>query len=303
MPDSSTFSKSHPGLRLKSPSRYDWLVWLFTFGRPLHFRELMLRPAQLGSGEAVLDVSCGTGALALLAKEQVGPEGRVHGIDASEEMISYARKKAARTELAVAFDVAPAQQLPFDDASFDVVLNTLALHHLPKPSRYEALREIGRVLKPGGRAVIVDFGESNKPIHGLFGLLRHRHGSVPPDEISTAMRSAGFEISDAAPVGMKSLHFVVGRIPGAAEASIERPRIPPQAIQRTRSRPSFFPFVTFALVLVVLAHAAIAASVAEKIMHTIRSVEWNVEEWVASILIITLAAGHLVLAKTAWRKR
>src|SRR5437870_5630508 len=177
----------HPGLRLRTPMRYDLLVWLFTFGHPRRFRELMLRPARLRQGESVLDVSCGTGSLALLAKEQVGAEGRVHGIDASEEMIAYAGKKASRAGLDVAFDVAPAQQLPFGDASFDVVLNTLALHHLPKPSRYEAFGEMRRVLKPDGRALVVDFAEGKKRANGLLGRFKPRHGSVPPDEIAEAM--------------------------------------------------------------------------------------------------------------------
>lgn len=292
----------HPGLRLKSPFRYDWLVWLLTFGRPRRFRELMLRPAQLRSGETVLDVSCGTGALALLAKEQVGPEGRVYGIDASEEMITYARDKARRNGLAVAFEVAPAQQLPFDNASFDVVLNTLALHHLPKPSRYQALGEMRRVLKPGGRAVIEDFAEGNRRIHGLPGMLKHRHGSVPPDEITSAMRVAGFEIAKTGPVGAKSLHFVVGQVPGASETTMEPQMRQEEPTPVVRSHRRLLPLAAIAILIIVLVHLSAAASFGLAMKHGLSGIGWKTVGGIAAVLLILKVASHLILAKVAWRR-
>lgn len=295
-------NRQHPGLRLKSPARYDRLVWLFTFGRPLRLRALMLRPARLQAGEAVLDVSCGTGSLALLAKKQVGPAGRVHAIDASEEMIAYARRKAKRERQVIMFDVAAAQQLPFDDATFDVVLNTLALHHLPRASRYEALGEMRRVLRPGGRAVIEDFAGSTTRVHRMFGLLKHRHGSVPSDEIVTAMRSAGFEVSSVGTVGAKGLHFVVGEVPGGSETA-PRPREGEGIAISTRGpHRAVLLFAAFAVVIAILAHVAFALSAGKAILRSMNGVEWMAMRGTVASLVILMIAAHLGLAAARWRK-
>jgi ubiquinone/menaquinone biosynthesis C-methylase UbiE len=71
--------------------------------------------------------------------------------------IARAQAKAARTRRAVAFQTGVIEQLPFPDQTFDVVLSTLMMHHLPKPLKARGLAEIARVLKPGGRLVIADF--------------------------------------------------------------------------------------------------------------------------------------------------
>ena len=98
-------------------------------------RERTLDLAGIAPGERVLDVCCGTGTLALAARRRVGATGSVHAVDASEEMVSRARSKSTRRGLPVAFETAVAQSLPFSDATFDVVLCTLALHHLPEDAR------------------------------------------------------------------------------------------------------------------------------------------------------------------------
>jgi SAM-dependent methyltransferase len=209
----------------------------------------------------MLDVSCGTGSLALLAKEQVGPEGGVHGVDASEQMIAYARRKAKRSGVDIAFDVAAAQQLPFGDASFDVVLSTLALHHLPRPARAQLYREARRVLKPDGRALVVDFAEGKKRPSGLLRRLKHRHGSVPPEEITAAMCSAGFEIAGTGPIGTKSLHFVLARQPGSlkGEVSSESDR----TVETTHVRSNSLVAVTAGLLVagLLLLHGAAGARI------------------------------------------
>jgi len=121
-----------PGLVLHAAATYDLLIWLVTLGRERAFREKMLRLAHLKTGEAVLDVGCGTGSLAIAAKRQVGAAGTVCALDASPEMIARAEKKARRAGADVVFKKALAQSLPFPDAQFDVVLTTIMLHHLPK---------------------------------------------------------------------------------------------------------------------------------------------------------------------------
>src|SRR5579859_367463 len=122
------------GAVLHGARGYDLVVWLFTLGRERRFREKLLALAGLQEGESVLDVGCGTGTLALLAKERVG-SAVVTGIDASPQMVARAKRKAARAGAAVEFLEASADALPFPEARFDLVLSTLMLHHLGAEAR------------------------------------------------------------------------------------------------------------------------------------------------------------------------
>src|SRR5262245_20656975 len=126
---------SRSGLVLHSPAFYDLLTWFITRGQERSFRERMLRLARLQPSESVLDVGCGTGTLAILAKQQVGATGTVCGVDASPEMIARAEKKSGKAGAEIVFKKAFAQSLPFPDAEFDVVLATVMLHHLPRKAR------------------------------------------------------------------------------------------------------------------------------------------------------------------------
>lgn len=199
------------GLVIHWAGRYDLLVWLVTLGRERRFRERLLAPARLQPGESVLDVACGTGSLALAAKRRVGPSGSVTGVDASPAMIARARWKATRAGLDAQFGEAFAQALPFGPARFDVVLGTLMLHHLPRAERPVAVAEMRRVLRPGGRLLIVDFGSRDRE-HGLIARL-HRHGYVPSRDIADTVQGAGLEVTESGPLGVWNLHFVLGTVP------------------------------------------------------------------------------------------
>lgn len=285
----------HAGLRLRSPAKYDLTVWLLTFGRPRRFRQRMLKPAKLRRGERVLDISCGTGSLALLAKEQVGPEGQVYGIDASEEMIAYADAKARRAGAEIAFAVSPAQDLPFEDSSFDVVLNTLALHHLPKPSRHESVAEMRRVLKPNGRALVVDFAEGKKRASGPFRRLKHRHGSVPPEEIAAAMRAAGFEIAKIGPVGMKSLHLVLA---GSPQAKLKETLA---ADQEQTGQPHSGRRAAMAAVAIVAALVALHTAAGAAVIRALPG--WTgVPLWWLAVAVVVLLAGKLTMLRLLHRR-
>jgi ubiquinone/menaquinone biosynthesis C-methylase UbiE len=189
-------------------ARYDLLVWLMVFGRERRFREKLLEPARLQTGESVLDVGCGTGSLAMVAKRRVGPTGTVAGIDASKEMIARAKRKAEKARLDIAFEIASADSLPVRDASFDVALCTVTLHHLPRSIRTGAVREMGRVLRPGGRMLLVDF--SFKRHRTLAGHL-HRHSAVKPNELLAITGDAGMDVVESGSLGMWDLHFVLAQ--------------------------------------------------------------------------------------------
>ena len=192
--------------------RYDWLVWLLTLGRERRFRERLLRPARLERGESVLDVGCGTGTLAIAAKRVVGPGGDVHGIDASPEMVARARKKAVRARAEITFETAFAQALPYPDARFDVVLSTVMLHHLPGRTRLEGVREMRRVLEPGGRLLAVDFVRSSAKRRGLLAHF-HRHGRVEPRALIELVSGAGMSVVENGPVGAWDLQYVLAKRP------------------------------------------------------------------------------------------
>jgi len=121
----------------------------------------LLWQAALRPGERVLDVACGTGLVSFAAARAVGPAGGVVGVDLSGRMVEAARQRGEGTALTnVRFERMGAEQLALDDAGFDVVLCALGLMYMPDPA--EAMREMRRVLRPGGRVVAAVWGERRR---------------------------------------------------------------------------------------------------------------------------------------------
>jgi ubiquinone/menaquinone biosynthesis C-methylase UbiE len=197
------------GLVLHKAAFYDLMVWLISLGRERVFREKLLRPAHLVRGESVLDVGCGTGSLAIAAKHQVGSDGRVVGVDASASMLARAKRKAEKSRLDITFKQAAAQALPFPDAQFDVVCSSLMLHHLPRKDRATSVREMARVLRHGGRVLVVEFappaqqGTRRALLPGF-----HRHGHVKLEHILALLEDAGLKVTDSGAIG-RNLHFAL----------------------------------------------------------------------------------------------
>lgn len=142
--------------------RYGWdlaardyeALWLSPLA-PAQVR--LLQCAALRPGEHVLDVASGTGLVAFAAADRVGDSGRVLGVDLSGEMVAQARSHAdAAVHANVAFERMDAEALALPDAGFDAALCALGLMYVPEPE--QALREMRRVLKPGGRAVLAVWG-------------------------------------------------------------------------------------------------------------------------------------------------
>lgn len=145
---------------------YDLYCPLVGFG--LAFRARTLAQAAIRPGERILDVGCGTGVLTRLALAAAQPGGVAVGIDPSWKMIQVARQTVARLGGGVEFKLAAIEGLPFPDASFDLVLSSLMLHHLPPATKDRGLAEVYRVLRPAGRLVAVDIGRPSKPLWWLL---------------------------------------------------------------------------------------------------------------------------------------
>lgn len=215
------------GRLIRQAQFYDLRVWLMFLGRVSTLRRLSLDLAALRPGERVLDVGCGSGDLALAAARQVGGAGAVRGIDAAPEMVEVARRKARRRRLAVQFQVAAVEALPFPDASFDVVLSSLMMHHLPGDLRRRALAEIRRVLRPGGRMLIVDLdaaGRLPRPWEpGWLVTRRHKLHKQHPHAVSEVrargaalgdlLRDAGFEDVESGPTRYSWIGYTRGFVP------------------------------------------------------------------------------------------
>lgn len=121
------------------------------------FKSALLEGAELAPGQRVLDVGCGTGTLACMAACRV-PGLELHGLDGDPAILQRARLKAARQEATIHFSEAMSTCLPFPDEHFDQVVSTLFFHHLLAADKRSTLSEILRVLKPGGRLHIGDWG-------------------------------------------------------------------------------------------------------------------------------------------------
>jgi ubiquinone/menaquinone biosynthesis C-methylase UbiE len=187
---------------------YDLLLRLVWGRRESRYRAHVLELAGITSSQAVLDVGCGTGTLAIGAKTLVGPDGRVSGIDASREMIACAKGKALKLGLAIDFKEATAQELPFPEASFDAVLNTTMIHCLPEAQRTRCFEEMARVLKPGGRLLVVELGGPAQSKHSLFGHM-HMHRRFDLTEEIARLDRVGLAEIGGGPTGFPDLHYIL----------------------------------------------------------------------------------------------
>jgi ubiquinone/menaquinone biosynthesis C-methylase UbiE len=207
-----TSAKETKGLIVSGGWRYDLMEWFIdTFVFRGQMRELRLRTANLARiqpGEKVLDVGCGTGTLALEVEPRVGATGSVFGIDPATQQIARARSKAARRNLPTDFQIGVIEQLPFADQTFDVVLSTLMMHHLPAGLKRQGLAEIARVLKPGGSLVIADFTRKQER-QGLA--TRFHAGGSGIGDLAVLVKEAGF--SQVETEEMRPLRF--SAFPGA----------------------------------------------------------------------------------------
>jgi demethylmenaquinone methyltransferase/2-methoxy-6-polyprenyl-1,4-benzoquinol methylase len=155
--------------------RYDTANEILSLGIHKGWRRAAVALSGARRGQRVLDCATGTGDLALEFKRAVGPQGEVIGTDFCAEMLRPAPEKAAHAGLDVEFAVADALALPYPDAGFDVASMAFGIRNVDDPLR--CLREMARVVKPGGCVIVLEFGQPR----GAFGaLFRVYNRSVVP---------------------------------------------------------------------------------------------------------------------------
>lgn len=143
---------------------YDKIVKVafLPFGGESRFRNKFVDNAGPMQNENVLDLCCGTGSVTKILSQRVLPNGSVTGVDLSEHMLAKAKAKINAEN--TTFRTASADKLPFKDQTFDKAFISYGMHELPKKVRQKAIKELYRVLKPGGALVLVDYYLPKNPI-------------------------------------------------------------------------------------------------------------------------------------------
>lgn len=154
---------------------YDRVNTVMTAGGDGRWRRAAAQAAGLASGGAAVDVACGTGKLSARLAAEVGPFGRVVGVDLAPAMVAMAAD-AYGDLVQLTFRVGNALQLPFEKAEFDAATIAFGLRNL---ADFEAgFRELGRVVRPGGRIVCLEL--STPPLRGWSGFFRASFGRLAP---------------------------------------------------------------------------------------------------------------------------
>jgi demethylmenaquinone methyltransferase/2-methoxy-6-polyprenyl-1,4-benzoquinol methylase len=148
--------------------RYDLANTVLSMGIHHSWKKTLVRESGAGPGQAILDCATGTGDLAFLFEMTTRGQASVVGSDFCEPMLEVAKRKAVAKGSQVHFQVADAMELPFDDSRFDVASISFGIRNV-KDTR-QALGELGRVVKPGGRIMVLEFGQPKSQIMAsLFG--------------------------------------------------------------------------------------------------------------------------------------
>jgi len=202
------------GNTIRWAHHYDKVVRLMTLGKDKAIREITAEMGHIKLGDTVLEVGCGTGELTIAAKVRAGFAGKVFGIDAVPEMIEVARSKVAELGVEIDFQVDLIEALSFADDTFDVVLSSLMMHHLPDDVKLKGLSEIHRVLKPGGRLLVVDVQHPTTLLgRVLMALFLRPKIESGVDDLPTMMTRVGFTHIEAADASFLSmLGFVWGEV-------------------------------------------------------------------------------------------
>jgi len=200
----------------KMVDTYDAYMRKVTLGREHVLRDRTVGLTLVKPGDGVLEVGCATGTLTLAAKRQVGEPGRVFGIDVIPGMIEASRRKAAQAGVDATFRLGSIDEIPFPADQFNAVLCSFMIFHMSEPVRRKGIAEIHRVLKHGGRLVVLDFAMPDRPLSRM--IVKRLFGSMMQHDLRDllpAMEASGFTDMEKAPfpfrvMGLQVLGFVRG---------------------------------------------------------------------------------------------
>jgi ubiquinone/menaquinone biosynthesis C-methylase UbiE len=187
------------------------------------YRERMLDLCPTGDGSTVLDIGCGLGGEAIRIARRVGKTGMVYGVDASQALITEARRRTRELDLRLQFQVCDAHGLTFKDGSFDVCRAERVLLYLENPAT--AVVEMARVTRPGGQVVIFDFDYCARFIDSDFApMTRHIEALLASEprnpaigrELPHLMRKAKLKIDAVEPVTLMTTITIARWIYAAA---------------------------------------------------------------------------------------
>lgn len=144
--------------------RYDFLNWLLSAGRDSYWRQMAINELPLGAGGTFLDVATGTGDIAIKIAENAPETVKVVGVDFSEKMLDVGREKINQKGLKnqIELKYGDATDLPFDDNSFEGAITAFGLRNFSNLEK--GLKEMLRVVKPGGKVVILEFTNPENPV-------------------------------------------------------------------------------------------------------------------------------------------
>ncbi|MDP9361338.1 MAG: bifunctional demethylmenaquinone methyltransferase/2-methoxy-6-polyprenyl-1,4-benzoquinol methylase UbiE [Acidobacteriota bacterium] len=149
--------------------RYDRANTILSVGVHHLWRRTAVWWSGVKEGDAVLDCATGTGDLAIAFRKAVGGGGRVVGTDFTPEMIELARRKSEQ----ITFEVADVTALPYDDDTFDIASISFGIRNVSDPAK--GIAEMARVVRPGGRVLVLEFGQPSNRIAGALYDAYRRH--------------------------------------------------------------------------------------------------------------------------------
>ena len=200
-------SPDRSGAAFLPAASHDFLTPLYDIASTLlgggpTFKRRVVDAAGIVGGDRILDLACGTGVLAIIAKQQY-PKCTVIGADIDPRILDIARRRIAKAGVAVHLVCAPAERTGLDAASFDLVVCTLAFHHLPLRTKEGAVQEIVRVLRPGAAFFLVDLVPRIRPresfTNAQAGSPKWGFATNSPRILRGLLSAAGLAVSEPSP--------------------------------------------------------------------------------------------------------
>jgi ubiquinone/menaquinone biosynthesis C-methylase UbiE len=200
------------GIVIHWAGMYEFMVNRLFGHRSRRMRLAALPLAGIRPGSVILDFGCGAGDLAFETERLIQGQNEIFGIDPSPEMIAAAKKKAVKRKSKAQFQVEAVEKMSFPNNTFDYVISSFVLHHLPYDLQTKAFKELKRVLKPKGLFFAIDMRNSKSLSHRIHARLQ---GATPDsldglNEAAEKLRAAGFREVAVEETASKDVGFVRG---------------------------------------------------------------------------------------------